>query len=212
MLKLTAATVLGLLATLVLLTGCSSSRSEMPTPEPMAETSLTPSETPAPDSFERWQTMSVTGIVESVDLDSRVASIRGPGGNVFSFVVDEQVRRLDEVAPGDEVVVEYFVSVAGEVRAPTPEEEATPLVVLEAEGRAPPGTSPAGGALNVIQAVVTVEGIDRPTQTVTVKGPLGNYVIIDVADPSWFERLRIGDTAVVTYTESLAISLKKVGM
>jgi len=83
------------------------------------------------------------------------------------------------------------------------------LVVLDAAGKAPPGASPAAGSLRRFKVVTTIEGLDRPTQTVTVKGPRGNYLTARVADPSNLTKMRIGDTIVVVYTEALAISVEK---
>ena len=57
--------------------------------------------------------------------------------------------------------------------------------------------------------MTTIEGLDRPTQTITVKGPRGNYLTARVADPSNLTQMRIGENIVVTYTEALAISLEK---
>ena len=57
--------------------------------------------------------------------------------------------------------------------------------------------------------MTTVEGLDRPTQTITVKGPRGHYLTTRVADPSRLTQMHIGDNIVVTYTEALAISLEK---
>jgi hypothetical protein len=56
-----------------------------------------------------------------------------------------------------------------------------------------------------------VESIDLGSRelTVTIKGPLGNYLIIDVVDPARLEKLKIGDKALMTYTEALAIRLEK---
>ena len=82
-------------------------------------------------------------------------------------------------------------------------------MVLDAAGKAPPGTSPAAGGLRRIRVVTTIEGLDRPTQTITVKGPRGNYLTTRVADPSRLTQMRIGENIVVTYTEALAVSLEK---
>jgi hypothetical protein len=100
--------------------------------------------------------------------------------------------------------------VAAELRTPTPEEEKTPIKVLDAAGKAPPGTSPAAGGLRRIKVVTTVEGLDRPTESISVKGPMGNLFTARVADPANLTRLKIGDKIVVTLTEALAISLEKV--
>jgi len=58
--------------------------------------------------------------------------------------------------------------------------------------------------------VCTIEGLDRPTETVTLKGPLGRYASVRVADPGNLPHLRIGDTVLVTYTEALAIAVEEL--
>lgn len=68
--------------------------------------------------------------------------------------------------------------------------------------------APAGTAQRQIRAVVTIEALDRQAQTVTVKGPRGMSYVAHVTDPSNFDKVRIGDTIVLTFTESTAVSLK----
>ena len=51
---------------------------------------------------------------------------------------------------------------------------------------------------------VTIEG-----PKVTVKGPKGNYVTVKVKDPSTIEKLKLGDTAFIVYSESFALRLEK---
>jgi hypothetical protein len=153
--------------------------------------------------------VTLTASVEAIDPATREVTLKGPLGNTATFTVDQRVKRLDEVKVGDLVRADYYISVAAEVRKPTAEERKHPLVVLDAAGKAPPGTSPAAGSLRRFKVVTTIEGLDRPTQTVTVKGPRGNYLTARVADPSRLTQVRIGETIVITYTEALAISLEK---
>ena len=152
----------------------------------------------------------ITATVEAIDYDKREATLKGPLGNSVTFTVDQRVKRLNEIKVGDQVTADYYVSVAAELRPPTAEETANPLVILEGAGKTPPGTSPAGGGLRQIKAVCTIEGLDRPTETVTLKGPLGRYASVRVGDPTNLPHLRIGDTVLVTYTEALAIALEEV--
>jgi hypothetical protein len=154
--------------------------------------------------------VTVTASIESIDLENREVTLKGPLGNSVTFTVDKRVKRLNEAKVGDLVRADYYISVAAELRAPTAEEEKTPLVILDAGGKAPPGTSPAAAGLRRFKVVTTVEGLDRPTRTVTVKGPRGNYFTARVADPSNLTKMRIGENIVVTCTEALAISLEKV--
>ncbi len=159
---------------------------------------------------EIWQVVSVTAEVQKVDLEKRELTIKDQQGNVSSFTVDKQVERLNEVKAGDKIKVDYYVSLASEIREPTAEEKENPITVLEVAAKAPPDTAPAADGLRQIKAVVTVEGIDRPAEMVTLKGPLGNTITIKVLDPSRLDKVSLGDTVIVIYTESLAISVEKV--
>ena len=153
--------------------------------------------------------VTITASVEAINPETREVTLKGPLGNTVTFTVDQRVKRLNEVKVGDFVRADYYVSIAAELRKPTPEEEKNPIVLLDAAGKAPPGTSPAAGGLRQFKVVTTIEGLDRPTQTITVKGPLGNYLTARVADPSRLTQMRIGENIVVTYTEALAVSLEK---
>jgi len=153
--------------------------------------------------------VSLTASVEGIDYTNREVTLKGPLGNEVTFTVDQRVKRLDEVKVGDSVRADYYISIAAEIRKPTAEEEKNPIVLLDAAGKAPPGSSPAAGGLRRFKVVTTIEGLDRPTQTVTVKGPRGRYLTARVADPSRLTQVRIGDHIVITYTEALAVSLEK---
>jgi hypothetical protein len=153
--------------------------------------------------------VTITASVEAIDQANREITLKGPLGNSVTFTVDQRVKRLNEIKVGDHIRADYYVSFAAELRKPTAEEKKTPFVMLDAAGKAPPGTSPAAGGLRRFKVVTTIEGLDRPTQTITVKGPRGNYLTARVADPSKLTQMRIGENIVVTYTEALAISLEK---
>jgi hypothetical protein len=153
--------------------------------------------------------VTVTASVEAIDPASREVTLKGPLGNTVTFTVDQRVKRLNEVKVGDLVRADYYVSFAAELRKPTAEEQKTPLVLMDAAAKAPPGASPAAGGVRRFKVVTTIEGLDRPTQTITVKGPRGNFLTARVADPSNLTKMRIGENIVVTYTEALAISLEK---
>jgi hypothetical protein len=156
------------------------------------------------------QLVTVTAKVQAIDLAKREVTLKGPLGNVETVVVGDQVQRLNEVKVGDDVTVKYYIGIAAELREPTAAEKAEPFKVIDAAGRAPATSAPGGAVVRVIRIVATVEGLDRPTQTVTLKGPGGRYVTVRVADPKILEKPRLGDTVVVTAAEALAVSLEKV--
>jgi hypothetical protein len=50
--------------------------------------------------------------VEQIDYNTRHVVLTGPGGDRIEVVADERVERLNEVAPGDLVVVRYTEALA----------------------------------------------------------------------------------------------------
>ncbi|HTD87614.1 MAG TPA: hypothetical protein VK850_13635, partial [Candidatus Binatia bacterium] len=88
-------------------------------------------------------------------------------------------------------------------------EKKKPLMVVEGAAKSPKGDAPAAGGLRMIRVVATVEGLERPTHLLTLKGPRGNYLTVKARDPKRLEKLRLGDTIVVTFTEALAVAVEK---
>jgi hypothetical protein len=153
--------------------------------------------------------VSVTATVQAVDVEKRELTLKGPLGDIVTLTVDPAVKRLNEVKVGDDVTAKYYVSIAAELREPTAEEKEKPLMISEGVVKAPKDSSPAAGGLRVIRVVATVEGLERPTRMVTLKGPRGNYLSVRARDPKRLEKLHLGDTIVVTFTEALAVSVEK---
>lgn len=155
--------------------------------------------------------LTYTGTITDIDYASREMTLKGSDGRVETFYVDKTVQRFNEAKVGDKVSMDYYLGVSAEVRKPTAEEEQNPLVVLDTAGKTGPDAAPAAYDVRQIRAVVTIESLDRKAQTVTVKGPRGKYFTARVADASRFERVRIGDKILMTFTEATAVSLKPAG-
>ena len=154
---------------------------------------------------------SFTGTITDIDYPNREITLKGPDGQFETFYVDKEVRRLSEAKVGDKISAGYYLGFNAEVRRPSDEEKANPLVVLQTAGRAKPDESPAAHEIRQVRAVVTIESMDRKAETVTVKGPRGKYFTARVADPSRFDKVRIGETIVMTFTEATVISLTAAG-
>lgn len=154
--------------------------------------------------------VSATASVESINYDTREVSLLGPRGNTVTFTVDPAVKRLAEISVGDVVRVDYYVSVVTELRQPTPEEIENPVEVVAASGLAPAEDAPGVMGARQLKVVATIEGLDVPTQSLTVMGPMGNLFTAMVKDPAELKKLRLGEPIVLTFTEALAISLEKI--
>ena len=54
--------------------------------------------------------------------------------------------------------------------------------------------------------VTTVEAVDVPSMLVKLRGPMGDTTTVRARKEENIRKLRIGDTIVITYTESASIS------
>jgi len=152
---------------------------------------------------------TVAATIEAINLETREVTLKGQKGNVFTLVADPEIKRLADFRVGDDVVLDYSISIAADVRKPTAEELANPYKVTEDTTKAGADKKPGVEGYKIIEAVVTVEGLDRPTQTVSVKGPKGNIVAVKVKDPATLDKLHLGDVALVVYTEAFALRIER---
>jgi len=152
--------------------------------------------------------LKVVFAVEGVDADKRQVTLRGPDGGKGTYTVSPEVRRLKEVHAGDSVIADYRVAAVAEFRAPTPEEEAAPLVLAEMIDRRPSNQPPGGTIARSIRVVTTIEALNATAGTVTLKGPLNGEVIVKPEDPAAVSRLKVGQKIVVTFAETLVLSVE----
>ena len=61
----------------------------------------------------------------------------------------------------------------------------------------------------MIRAVVTIEGMNRELGTVTIKDSRGKLHLIGDVEAEKMEGVTLGQTAVMVYTEALALTLEK---
>jgi len=79
--------------------------------------------------------------------------------------------------------------------------------------KAPGATEKAPGraAGRAVQVKGTVAAVDKDAKTVTLKGPKGRTLTLDVQDPQKLEAINVGDPVVATYMEAVAFQIKKPG-
>lgn len=156
---------------------------------------------------EDWSITEVQGIVTAVNAETRDITLIGSEGNLVTATAGDAVERFDEIQEGDVITIEHLVYIVAEFRKPTAEELAEPLVIVEEVAVAPEGMDPEGAIGAMVRGVVTIEALNRPFMTATVKGPRGNYLTVNMEDPEFMEKLHIGQVLILTYAESTAISL-----
>lgn len=163
-----------------------------------------------PDYAQRAMAIEVDAQVIAIDAKSRELVLQLPTGQQITTIVAPGVERLDEVDAGDFLVVTYLAALAAELREPTAEELANPWIEdFESEASGVDMT-PGGAAVSAVRAVCTIEGMNRLLGTVTILDSRGKaHVIGDVA-PERITTLSIGQSAVITFTQAVAVGIEKL--
>lgn len=153
------------------------------------------------------QSMQITAVVEAINHETRVVTLRGPQGNTVTFTVDEKARNLDQVDVGDIVNTKYVQSISIEVMANTGVEAGEgAFTVVE---RAAEGDTPGVIATDTRIVTATVEAIDLESHTFKLKGPDGTVEEYMARNTENLKRAAVGDLVVITNTEAWAISVEK---
>jgi len=151
--------------------------------------------------------VELTARVDAVDYRKRLVTLTGPQGNTVVVKAGPEVKNLEQIKPGDQLIVRHYESVALFVR-----KSSDPPVAAEASAVAvaAKGDKPAGIMVDTAEITARVEAIDYAKRTVTLKGPEGKSTTLKV-DPSVkrFPEIKKGDEVVVRRTEALAVAVRK---
>jgi hypothetical protein len=159
----------------------------------------------APGQAAAMAVVTVSATVEAVDPATRTVSLKGPKGNVVDVVAGEEVRNFDQIRKGDKLTVKYAEALTLELR-----KDGKPVGRSETEAmkRSQPGQKPGGAARRDVTIVADVVGVDAAAKKVSLKGPKGNVVDLNVQDPEQLKLIKKGDKVEATYTQALAISMQ----
>ena len=171
--------------------------------------SLQAAESTAKDAKERVMSITIDAEITDVDMETREVTLRSPMGDLVTVKAGAHIERLNDFAVGDIVSTTYIASLEGEVREPTEAELAEPWVELDGAAKANAKMDPGAIVGRVIQAVCTIEGMNRVTRSVMVRDPRGKYHGIGDVEPEKMEGVTLGTTLVLTYTEAMAVTLEK---
>jgi hypothetical protein len=82
-----------------------------------------------------------------------------------------------------------------------------------ATDKAPAATEKAPGRAEAraVNVKGTISAIDKENHTVTLKGPKGRTLTLEVQDPQKLDAVKVGDPVVATYMEAIAFQIKKPG-
>jgi hypothetical protein len=151
--------------------------------------------------------VEVSARVVALNKAERLVTLKGPKGDTVDVVAGDEVKNFDQIKVGDLVVVRYLQSLSLALRK-TKGGAPADISQREMSAQAKPGERPAAGAAREVTAIAKVTHVDKKAKTITLKGPRGNVVTLDVQNPEQFKVVKVGDEVDVVYTEAVAISVE----
>lgn len=152
--------------------------------------------------------VEVKAKVEAIDLAKREVTLRREDGTTEALLVSEEVKNLPQVKVGDTVSMKYYESLTLELNKAA--DATAQLAETASEQRAELGQLPGGVKTHEVAVVAKVTKIDPKESVVTLTGPRGNSVELEVA-PEVLAKVKVGDHVNAVYTEAVAIAVTRVG-
>ncbi len=158
-----------------------------------------PADQPAPETASA-EVVTASAIVQKIDKDSRVVTLRGEKGSVLDVKVSPDVK-LDKFKVGDRVNAAYYTEVAMSLHKtgePAPKSTQT---VIERGGVTAQQTT----------LVAKVVSVDPAQNSLMLRTPQGATHSLRVQDPdlqAQLPKIKPGDSVDVTYTQAIAISVE----
>jgi Cu/Ag efflux protein CusF len=171
-------------------------------------------DTPAPtasliDAYAMAQTETVTAIVKAIDLKTRHVTLGLPEGKKQTLAVDPQVKNLDKVKRGDQVVVEYKDAIEVELTKPDPTRPLPlPTEAIAVDHRTTEGGKPEGVVARTLTLSGTVESYDPESKLAVITGSDGETLRVNVQHPERWTQVKTGDIVTARFSEALAIAVQ----
>jgi hypothetical protein len=147
---------------------------------------------------------SMSAVVTAINPVTRAVTLKNAEGKETTIICGPEVRNFAQINKGDTVNIDYSetVKIVVSPTASIPAKQESVQV-----SRAPLGEKPAGLITSTTQVNATVEAIDYEKRTVTLKGPQRTVTVEVTEEAVNFNKVKVGDTVTIEYSELLAISV-----
>ncbi|MCU0807808.1 MAG: hypothetical protein MUC53_07620 [Candidatus Contendobacter sp.] len=157
------------------------------------------------DAMGAREKMTAVGVVQTVDLKSRLVSIKNEDGKIFTIHAGPDVRNLAQIGPGSVVKVEYQEALAMALE----KVQSGGVNVREdtvSAGRTPAGGLPGATIEENIKMIGTIIAIDKEKRTVLIQGAI-HHVSLKIPASMDLKNLKVGDQVMAQYVQELGIAV-----
>ncbi len=157
------------------------------------------------DAMSAREKMTAVGVVQSVDLKSRLVSIKREDGKIFTIHAGPDVRNLAQIGPGSVVKVEYHEALALSL-----DKARSGGINMRADaisaGRTAAGALPGAMIEDSVQMLGTILAIDKTKRTVLIQGAI-HHVRLQIPANMDLKDLKVGDQVVAHYVQELGVAI-----
>ena len=146
-------------------------------------------------------TSEISGIVQVVNVEKRMLTIKTPDGRFQVIHVPEEAERLDEVKIGNRLTITETDAVLIDlVKGDEAGAVGTTQETVLAQEK---GAKPAGSITDTLTLYGRILAVDKSNRTVSVQGA-EETVEFDIDDPALLDELSVGDGVVATFIRSVS--------
>ena len=155
--------------------------------------------------FTATEKMTAQATVLSVNKSKRIVTIRSADGDTVDIECGPQIKNFAQIHAGDVIDLAYSEKLTVEVGGAEAPGASGSVTATTAK----PGEKPKGNVSSTYQYKATIKSIDKTKGTVDIQGADGREATITPKNPANLNKVKVGETVMFTYTEALALSIKK---
>jgi Cu/Ag efflux protein CusF len=152
--------------------------------------------------------VEVRAKVVELDKARRLATLKGPKGNIVSVEVPAEAKNFDQIRVGDDVVIRYAAAVAVRLE-PASKSGIRERVESTSAATAASGAMPGAAAQRTVEVLAQVQAIDRKARTVTLRGAKRTATLM-APEGMDLSKLKVGDEVHAVMVEALVLNVERV--
>lgn len=162
--------------------------------------------TTAPGAARAEQTVKVSATVAGIDPATRTISLKRADGQVLDIHAGDEVKNFDKIKVGDRVNAVYNRAISlSLMKGGTSAAKSSESMEVN---RAPPGAQPSATVSRQVTVLADVVAVNNKNKLVTLRGPEGHLVDLEVRNPDELKHIKKGDQVQAVYTEALAVAVE----
>lgn len=156
--------------------------------------------------FEAKSDITRQAAVIAIDAATRGVKLAAEK-DTTEVVCGPEVKNFAQIKVGDVVKVRYTEHLTMHIE---PAGGTAQMTTESSSGAAKQGAKPAASATERTEYKATIQAIDKAHGTATLKGYDGEEFVVTPLHPENLDKVTVGELAVFTYTEVMAVSVDKV--